>query len=78
MRNWNYRVLKFHDKESGEDFYGIHEVHYEDGKVVGVSETPAKATAENPIALGWVLDMFKQALEKPILDSETVFDAPKE
>jgi hypothetical protein len=73
MTHWNYRVIKYHCKETKEDFYAIHEVHYEGEKIVGVSESPAKPVSESPVSLGWLLDMFKEALEKPVLDSAAIF-----
>lgn len=74
MTHWNYRVIKYHCKETKEDFYAIHEVHYEGEKIVGVSGTPAKPVSDSSGSLEWVLAMFKEALEKPVLDSENIFN----
>jgi hypothetical protein len=38
-RWWNYRIVR-HDKGTDREWLALHEVHYEDGKPVGVSAEP--------------------------------------
>lgn len=54
MKSWNYRIIK-HPDEHGEEVYGIHEVHYKDGK--------AEAFTEHPIVVGNSIEELRSVLE---------------
>jgi len=63
---WNHRVMKHHD--CGEDWYGIHEVFYdENGEVDGWAES-ADVTGESLNDLRTALDWMLDCLDKPVLD----------
>ena len=68
--HWNHRVIK--QVFNGEAYYGIHEVHYEGDKPVAYSERPSTIEwyAVNLDAPEWIIDKFKQALEKSTLTLE--------
>jgi len=66
MSHWNYRVIS-HDKDGGE-WYGIHEVYYDDEEVPhSVSTNESPIYGESPTEIGWTLDKMKEALKKPTL-----------
>ena len=72
MYHWDYRVIR-RSREEAEDYYAIHQVSYEGGKIITITERPASLQGKNIAALQQVLGMIKEALEKPILDAETIF-----
>lgn len=75
-RSWNYRAIRF---EHGEDSHvAIHEVHYEKGRPVSYSETPAPVmwfAVEGPATGLNILERMREALEKPLL-TEADFNLP--
>ena len=77
MGHWNHRVIKHLDKKTGEIWYGIHEVFYDD-KVGTVSDTgkigwtkdPIAVTGESIESLAQILDWMKSCLDKPIIEDK--------
>lgn len=78
-RHWNYRVIKTRRPSNAEPLneeLAIHEVHYEDDKIVGWSENVVPSTFGNneepvdPKDLKWSLEKMLEAFEKPILNAE--------
>lgn len=65
---WNYRVLKFVD-ETGEVYFAIHEVFYQDLKPVSYGHSPALILSENVDGLKWSLNKMAEATLKPVIDS---------
>ncbi|MDP3987307.1 MAG: hypothetical protein Q8P81_03725 [Nanoarchaeota archaeon] len=73
--HWNYRVIKRVVKYKGrdgnelrEDFYAIYEVFYEeDGMPTSWSESPMHIQGESLEELKHDHDLYKRALEKPVL-----------
>lgn len=67
-RTWNYRVMRF---EHGEDAWeAIHEVHYEDGRLVGYGAEPAVvmwSDSDGSLAALRCMEQMKEALLKPVL-----------
>lgn len=77
-RSWNYRAIHF---EHGEDSHvAIHEVHYEEGRPISYSETPAPVLwfeAEGPGTGLAILERMREALEKPIMTVEDFSQASR-
>lgn len=63
---WNYRVIRFVDSDRRESFR-IHEVYYEDDKIISVSDVPASPSGETIPDLEEDVRRIKEALEKPSL-----------
>ena len=72
---WNYRVV--HHLMDETDYYGIHEVYYDDGG------RPRHIT-EDPTDMGWLeskadialeLHMMAKALDEPVLEYEDFHEA---
>jgi hypothetical protein len=64
-RHWNYRIVRHHHE--GEEWFGLHEVHYENGRPIAVTENPITFVCdgdEGPKAIA-------RALERALLDAET-------
>jgi hypothetical protein len=62
--NWNYRVVR--DKKGTLAF---HEVFYSDaGEVLGHTESEVTPAAETVDELREVLELFREALDKPVLE----------
>lgn len=77
--SWNYRVIKTFCKETGEDSYGIHEVYYDEpDEPVNATINPIRISSESIDDLRWMLDKFKVALEKPVLDMKEFNNNDKE
>ena len=67
--SWNHRLMKMKDGE--DDFYQIHEVHYDkDGEVKGYTKNGATVGGNNIEEVKWVLREMLAALDKPVLDYE--------
>ena len=66
--HWNHRVIK--QVFGGEDYYGIHAVHYEGDKPVAYSEKACGLVWCDEDELEWTSEKFKLALEKPTLTLE--------
>jgi hypothetical protein len=66
MATWNHRVIAI--REEREDFFQIHEVHYDDdGKVEGWTESAAVACGDDIEEVRMTLHRMLQCLSKPIL-----------
>lgn len=69
---WNHRVMKrvFIEQATGEEieWYGIHEVYYDNGKVSGFTEDATRVSAEGLDELRQTLEWMLAALDKPTLD----------
>lgn len=75
MTTWNHRVMNMKAENNGEDFFQIHEVHYDE------AGAPKMYTARNVGPVGETMeilaaevDRFRDALRKPVLSPE---DFPK-
>jgi hypothetical protein len=65
---WNYRVIKSID-DFGESTFAIHEVYYEENnQPIACSENPIGIISETLDGLTKQFDLFKLALDKPILE----------
>lgn len=68
---WNYRIVKHINCHHGDDFYGIHEVHYDDKKVAESLTTESVGIiGDNFEDLMAVHERFRKAFQQPVL----VFD----
>lgn len=76
MSHWNYRVTR---RALGDDWfeYGIREVYYEDGRVVGWLNAPAAPLGDTVAGLREDLALIAGALDRPVLDI-TDEDNPKD
>ena len=77
-RYWNYRIMRH---ESGEEeFFQVHEVHYEGGKVNGWTKTGHPVSGSSVKEIEVQLDQMLRALTYPVLDYKTgkQIDLPKE
>jgi hypothetical protein len=74
--HWNYRVVRTYDPTTAESSLGIHEVHYEDGRVVSWTENPVpmitfgEETHTSLDELREMLERISEAMEKPVLDED--------
>jgi hypothetical protein len=69
--SWNYRVMKKRIK--GEDVFEIHEVYYHpDGRIHTWSEDPVILYGETPEELKQDILRQSRALERPVLDYDTL------
>ena len=69
-RFWNYRVLR-----NSDDHLAIHSVYYDQGgNPQSVSENPAGVVADTVEDLLSELDRFKEALDRPVLQSSQFVD----
>lgn len=60
---WNHRVLKTADE------FVIREVYYrQDGTVEGWAAGPATPSAETMEGLQWVIERYREALKKPVIE----------
>lgn len=72
-RHWTYQVIQY-PQPDGTLYNVVHEVHYEDGKVVAVSECPAQVAGND---LLWILDqMYEAVVHKPRLRHDDVKTVP--
>ena len=69
--SWNYRVMK--KKIRGEDVFEIHEVYYHpNGGIKAWTENPIIPYGETMEELREDILMQSRALEKPVLDYDTL------
>lgn len=76
--HWNYRVVRkeyLHIDGSVEEYFGIHEVYYEnyDNSKMSATETPIAPEGETISELKSTLTLMLEALEKPVLDYDKDF-----
>ena len=66
---WNYRIIRHLDTGTGDDWFAVHEVHYDAaGNPVGVTERPVApqgATLEDVLN---DMEIMRAAADKPTLD----------
>lgn len=84
MSHWNYRIVRETTEAYSDPIYTIREAHYDHfgGPVVGVSVSPATllylegepGTPQSSLATQ--LDQLRAALDKPILDADTLKELP--
>lgn len=71
---WNYRVLRrtFVEGEDVKEYYGIHEVYYDDEGKPEACTTEAISIDyfEDFGAVQWAVDKITEALALPVLDYE--------
>lgn len=69
--SWNYRVVKQHFKETGEDFFGIHETYYDDnGNVKSITVNSVRLIDNSLEKLRHSCQMMLSAFENPVLNYE--------
>lgn len=67
MEYWDYRVCKKKRR------YGLHKVHYDHrGNIVFLTENPIMLCADTERDLEWQFRTLPEALEKPVLDWESL------
>ena len=75
---WNHRVV--HRQMDGVDYYGIHEVYYDEGGRL-------KNMTVDPVDMGWFeaaadiameVNMMSRALSEPILEYEDFHEADED
>ena len=73
--HWNLRIVR-HEIVGlhGESLYtfALHECHYTDGVLLSVTKEPVKVIANSIEDLKWYLERCKEALDKPVLDDDTL------
>jgi hypothetical protein len=65
--HWNYRVIR-HVEFDGEEYFAVHEVHYDDDVPTSVTVNPVGAGATELDGLRRTLERMTAALDKPVLD----------
>ena len=73
---WNYRIIS--EKAPYGVFYQIYEVYYDDGKIIGMTESPCKPYGDDVEELRSNLEQMLQALDRPILQMEALDNAFKQ
>jgi hypothetical protein len=68
---WNYRIVR-HVNPSGEEWYAIHEVYYEETKVVTVTEEPICPRCETFEDLREAYELIRHAFDLPPIDYQDV------
>ena len=64
--HWHHRVIR-RKNQDGEDTFGLHEVFFEGGAVLGWSADPLAPKGESLEDLQLALRRFYRATEKPVL-----------
>lgn len=90
MGHWNYRLvlhpageLKINPVLKWEEYLAIHETHYEDdGEIRNISKNPLPIIGDEGkdslSSIKWVLDKMTEALQKPIIDYNTLKEISQE
>ena len=67
---WNYRIVKYSKRKNAEDWYGIHEVYYDnDGNPMGMTVEPVSFGGETSEGVIEALEMaLKDAKEHSIFE----------
>ena len=76
---WNYRVVSRAypgpgDHETIREYY-IHEVYYDDGRIIGMTENPMEPYGQDEQELKDSIELMLQAFEKPTLKEEELENA---
>ena len=66
---WNYRILR-HKHKNG-DWFGIHEVFYDDKKHGSCTKDPIDITSEDIKGIKWMLKKMTLAVKKPVIDYDS-------
>lgn len=70
---WNHRVIS-RKYETGETYYAIHEVYYdESGEPYSVTAMPSAIMEESVEDIAWTLERIQKCLSLPVLDYEEDF-----
>ena len=70
---WNHRVIR-RKYDTGEVYYAIHEVYYDDsGNHTQVTALPVAIFEDNIEDLAFTIDRIRECLSKPVLDYEEDF-----
>ena len=70
---WNHRVIR-RKYETGEEYFAIHEVYYDDnGKPNGVTALPIAIFEDSVEDLAITIERVKECLSKPLLDYDKDF-----
>lgn len=81
MSHWNYRVLKqvYAGDQGNEEYFGIHEVYYDDNdKPHSCSTDAMRPFGETVEELQRDLELMQKAFEKPVLDYILFSDMEKD
>lgn len=68
--HWNTRIIKYDNLEpdiDGDYYHAIHEVHYEDGKIIGWTADAMDVGGSGLEAIKKYYDLIGKAFEKPVL-----------
>ena len=67
--SWNYRVIKHHGAKGNKDWYGIHEVYYNDKGAIEIWTVDAIAPISETVeGLLEILGLLRNCLDKPVLE----------
>ena len=70
---WNHRVIS-RKYETGETYYAIHEVYYDDsGKPTQCTALPSVILEDSIDDLAITIDRIRECLSKPVLDYDKDF-----
>ena len=76
---WNYRVISRAYPGPGDHEtireYAIHEVYYDDEKIIGMTEEPSEPYGQDEQELKDSIELMLQAFEKPTLREEDLENA---
>ena len=73
---WNYRIIS--EKAPHGEFYQIYEVYYDEGKIIGMTESPCKPYGDDVEDLRYNMKQMLQALDRPILQMNLLENAFKQ
>jgi len=71
--SWNHRVIR-HVTDEGDEWFGIHEVYYDDGEPHSCTKEHISPCQEDIPALKWELEKMLQAIDKPVIDYQHFLD----
>lgn len=74
--HWNYRILHKKDEWTDRDSYVIARIEYHEGEISGIDHTGPVVLASNSIEnLNRIRERLQLAYDRPVLESDDVFDA---
>ena len=73
---WNYRIVS--EEAPDGEFYQLYEIYYDDGKIIGMLESPSKPYGEDVEELRANLEQMLRAFERPILQMKALDNAFKQ
>lgn len=68
---WNYRIVRHFS--NGEEWFAIHEVYYEGGRIVNWLSDPIMLISDEPLGLKDQIEQLLKAFDKDVLE-ENDFD----